>query len=157
MEFLKKCHDADIHTAIETSLFVSFESVEKVLPYVDLIFADLKHHYPIQHKEYTGVPNELIIDNLGKISDLNDNIIIRIPLIPGVNDSEADMNEFAKIINRLGQGIKAVELLKYNHMAQSKYNALGIDYTSFGDMAQDVEKISSLAEVMSKMLKINVC
>lgn len=156
MELLKKCKSEGINTAIETALFVPFENVEKVMPYADLIFADLKHHDSAMHKEYTGQGNEIIIENIRKVSKTHDNIIIRIPLIPGVNDSTDDMKAFAGVINTFDDGIKGVELLKYNFLAESKYERMGMDYTSFGTGSQTKEKIEELSQVLGKCINIPI-
>ena len=81
---LKKCKEEGIHTAIETALFVTWDSVERVLPYVDLVYADLKIAEGPKHKEYTGQSNEGILSNLRRLSDTGKEMIVRIPLIPGV-------------------------------------------------------------------------
>ncbi|MBQ2700092.1 MAG: glycyl-radical enzyme activating protein, partial [Clostridia bacterium] len=104
------------------------------------------------HKKYTGRSNQLILSNLKKLSALHDNITLRIPLIPGVNDSEDDMVLFAEIINTLGSGIRGVELLKYNYLAESKYTVAGKDYTRFGDNAQSDERVKALCEALQASL-----
>ena len=141
-ELLKKCKENGINTLIESAFYVPYENVKKVLPYVDCVYADLKIPEPDKHKEYTGHGNELIIENIRKLSFEFDNIFIRIPLIPGVNDGMDDMKKFKDIISTFGTGIKGVELLKYNYLAESKYNSLGKVYNSFGTTTQtdkDVE------------------
>lgn len=151
-ELLKKCRQAGVHTAIESSLSVPFESVEAVIPYVDLIFADLKHHSCEKHIEYTGSSNEHIVENIRRLSELHQNIIIRIPLIPGVNDSAHDMVKFGEIISTFHGGIKAVELLKYNYLARSKYESVGMDYTNFGTETQTQTLIGKLRQTLSDTL-----
>jgi len=143
-ELLKCCKKEGIHTAIESAFFVPFENVEAVLPYVDFFFADLKIPDPAKHKEYTSQTNELIIENIRKLSFLHNEITIRIPLIVGVNDSEEDMLEFAKIINTFGDGIKCVELLKYNYLAKSKYDAMDMQYNAYSDGTQQKDQLERL-------------
>ena len=155
-ELLKHCKENNIHTAIESAFCVPFENVKKVLGFVDLVFADLKHHDGEEHKKYTGRGNELIIENIKRVSEIHDNVIIRIPLIPGVNDSEADIREFSKIINTFGDGVKGVELLKYNYLAESKYEGLGMEYKSFGTEKQTEEQMKLLSAVLGESIRQKV-
>lgn len=154
----KKCKEANISTAIESAFFVPYANTEKVLPYIDFIFADLKIPDDKLHQKYTGASNELIIENIRKISNIHKCITIRIPLIPGVNDSEESMKAFSQIINTFGNGIVGVELLKYNYMAGSKYRLVGRQYTDFGGASQSDERVEILCQVLKENLsdKINV-
>jgi len=119
-----------IHTAIETSLYASAEVVRKVLKYVDYIFVDIKHMDPEKHRELTGVSNELILNNIRLIvNELRDekDIVIRIPIIPGVNDDRENLNNIANFIKSLKKEIP-VELLSYHELGKFKYAALGKEY-----------------------------
>lgn len=152
MELLKKCKSEGINTAIETALFVPYENVEKVMPYVNLVFADFKHYDSEVHKNYTEQGNELIIENVRKVSETHDNVIIRIPLIPGVNDSVFDMSGFGDVINTFGEGIKGVELLKYNFLAESKYERMGKRYVSFATESQSKEHLDRLVNALGGII-----
>ncbi len=149
---LKRCREEQISTCIESAFFVPWKNVEKVLPYVDHIFADLKLPDSERHRIYTGVPNTLILENIQRLSHLHNNITIRIPLIPGVNDTAQDMAAFAAIVNSFGPGICAVELLKYNYIAQSKYALLDRPYTAFSGGTQSKEYIDGLALCLKHQL-----
>ena len=89
-----------------------------------------------------------IHENIKRLSDEFKSIVIRIPLIPGVNDSKEDIKNFASIINLFGDGIKGVELLQYNYLAKSKYDALGMEYCDFGSQTQSEEKIKELYDLL---------
>ena len=91
VEFLKKCKDEYYHTAIETSGYGNFEDLKKISEVTDYIMFDIKHTIENDHKKLTGVSNKIIIENLRKISEFSKKIIIRIPLIPGLNDSEENI------------------------------------------------------------------
>ncbi|HEY93534.1 MAG TPA: glycyl-radical enzyme activating protein [Dehalococcoidia bacterium] len=97
------CRQAGIHTAIETCGFADWEQFKDVLQYTDLVLFDLKHMNSEKHCEYTGIPNELILENVRKIHhELGIPIRARIPVIPGYNDSVQDIHEFAKfVVNEL--------------------------------------------------------
>ena len=154
----QKCKEANINTAIESAFFVPYANVEKVLPFIDFVFADLKLPDDEMHQVYTGVSNKLIIENIRKASQTHKHITIRIPLIPGVNDSEDTMSAFARIINTFGSGIVGVELLKYNYMAGSKYRLVGRQYTNFGDTSQSDVYVETLCRTLKENLsrEINV-
>ncbi|MBE6730513.1 MAG: glycyl-radical enzyme activating protein [Ruminococcaceae bacterium] len=151
-EVLKYCREEKINTCIESAFFVPFENILKVINDIDFVFADLKIPDREKHKEYTGQYNDRIIENIRKTSEIHSNIIIRIPLIPGVNDSERDMADFARIINTFGCGVKGVELLKYNYLAESKYENLGKEYTKFSENTQSDGHLNSLVKALKESL-----
>ena len=124
-ELLKKCKSSGINTVVETALNVPWGAVDMVKNCADAFFVDLKHHDGRIHKKLTGAGNSLIIENIEKLSQVHRNITIRIPLIPGVNDGDDNLVKTAAIINRLGDGIRTVELLKYNNLAAGKYESVG--------------------------------
>lgn len=146
-----------IHSCIDTCGYVPQTSFEKVLPYADLFLYDLKKMDPEKHKEYTGVDNHLILDNLKYLCEKGARVIVRIPLIPGYTDSEEDMRQTAAFIrDALAGKIQRVELLPYNKLAASKYDSKTIwsDY-SLGTYplpemeAQSAEYIQSLADIFT--------
>ena len=129
-ETLKLCKENGIHTAIDTAGCVSWEHIEKIMPYADMFLYDVKCFDEQKHKEYTGVSNKLILENLKKISDTGDKeIIIRIPVIHGVNDDEKEMGMIAEFLK--GIRYTSVDLLPYHKMGEHKYDALDMDYTEF--------------------------
>lgn len=121
-EILKKCKENGIHTAVDTAGNVPWESFEKILPFTDLFLYDIKAFSSELHKIGTGVTNTLILENLKRLSGKTD-IIIRIPIIGGYNDSEAELEQIALFL----KGIKIIkaELLPYHAMGEHKYDALG--------------------------------
>ena len=149
-EIFKMCKKNGINTAVESAFYVPWKNVEAVIPYTDLFFADLKIADSEKHKKYTGQDNKLIIENIKKLSNRFDNIIIRIPVIPSINDSFEDFNGFAKILKSFGSGIKEVELLKYNNMAESKYSFSGKEYTKFADESQSKEQMEKYCEYLTE-------
>ena len=97
---LKYLRQEGIHTLIETAGLVSWEAFEKILPFTDHFFYDVKLINPEKHKEFCGAPNEQILNNLVRLSEKTEKITVRMPIIPGVNDKEADMKELADFIQR---------------------------------------------------------
>jgi pyruvate formate lyase activating enzyme len=119
-----------IHTAIETSLYAPTEVVKEVIKYVDYVFVDIKHIDPVRHRELTGVSNELILNNIRLVvNELSDGkeVVIRIPIIPKVNDDKENLKGIAEFIKSLKKEVP-VELLPYHELGKSKYTALGREY-----------------------------
>lgn len=126
IELLKRLKDAGFHTALDTSGYAQWETLEKVLEYTDLVLYDLKHMNPDKHQKHTGVSNERILSNLSKISDLRKKIWIRVPLIPGINDDPRHLKELTEYIG--GLNIQRTYLLPYHRIGVPKYEALNWEY-----------------------------
>lgn len=116
-----------IHTTVDTSGFASKETIEEVSPLVDLFLYDLKDMDTAKHQRYTGVSNQVILENLKYITDIGREVIIRIPIIPEINNSQEDLEAFRDFIRTLNN-IKQVALLPYHKIGQEKYNRLGKPY-----------------------------
>jgi pyruvate formate lyase activating enzyme len=122
---LKLCRDAGLHTAIETCGFAKWDTLKGILEYTDLVLYDIKHMDSARHKEYTGVPNELILENAKRIyEELDLPMLARLPIMPGYNDSPENMELTAQFIaNDLGGGLK-VHLLPYHRLGEAKYERM---------------------------------
>ena len=128
-EILSACKAEDISTCVESCLHVDHTAVEKVLPFTDIFISDIKHMDDEIHKKYTGASNKLILSNLEKLSAEDIRIILRIPLIPGINDDEKNMRETADFIkNKMNGKIEELQLLSYMRLGEEKYSSLGLDY-----------------------------
>jgi pyruvate formate lyase activating enzyme len=128
MTLCRACGQEQIHRAVETCGHVPWNVFTKLISELDLIFFDLKHIDPELHKQYTGVTNELILDNLRKLSVVFSPLIVRIPVIPGFNDAlETQKNIFSFLKNEL-ERVAAVELLPFHRLGSSKYKGLGRVY-----------------------------
>lgn len=149
-ELAQKCKKNQINTAVESAFFVPYDNVKKVLPYIDLFFADLKLPNAKKHREFTGQSNETVIENITRLSAEHRNIILRIPVIPGVNDSYEDMCGFAGIIKTFDSGIRKIELLKYNNLSENKYIASGRKYTKFAEETQTNAEMSRLCGYLAE-------
>lgn len=146
-EILKKCKENNIHTAVDTAGNVPWESFEKILPYTDMFLYDVKCAADELHKKWTGVSNKLILENLKKLSDkFNEDIIIRIPIIGGVNDNEEEMQKITKTLQKIRYS--EAELLPYHKMGEHKYEALSVKTNRFTvPKEKDIEKYK---EIISK-------
>ena len=153
-ETAEKCKENGIHVTIESAFHVPWANIEHVLPFTDLFYADLKLPDSAKHRLYTGQDNTLILKNLRRLSEIFPHMIVRIPVIPTVNDSEEDMKAFAEIINTFGNGIKEVELLRYNPLAKSKYEFSGREYTTFADAAQSDTEMQNLSRILTQNCRV---
>jgi pyruvate formate lyase activating enzyme len=120
ISLLKLCKEAAIHTTLDTCGYARWETVRRVLEYVDLVLYDLKHMDPVEHEKYTGVSNDLILDNARKIHELSVPLLARVPLIPGYNDTAENIVATARFIVNELDSIK-VHLLPYHRLGETKY------------------------------------
>lgn len=128
-EILRRCREAELHTAVDTAGNVPWESFEKIIKHTDLFLYDVKLFDSIKHKQYTGVGNERILDNLTKLFKCGANVYIRIPVIGGVNDNEEEMTAIKDFLSSYSP--KKTELLSYHAMGENKYDALDIKYEKY--------------------------
>ncbi len=126
-EILERCKDRGVHTAIETAAFVEWKAFEMVMGYTDLFLVDIKVMDPVRHREVTGAGNGKILDNIRRIGGTAIPLIIRIPVVPGINDNEENMEETAAFLQDFSN-LEYVELLKFHKMAGSKYHSLDRPY-----------------------------
>lgn len=128
LALVKKSKELGLNVDIETNSFTSYENMKSIAPYIDCFLMDVKIVDDEKHKYWTGVSNKIILDNIRKVSDeLGKDILIRVPLIPGINNSEKDLTLLADFVNSLKNKHK-VELLNYHEIGISKYDACGMDY-----------------------------
>lgn len=119
-EILIKSKDAGLHTAVDTSGYASFEIIESIYDYTDLFLYDVKIIDNELHKKFTDVSNELILENLNKLTHRGNKVHIRIPLIPGITDTEKNLSDIINFLNSI-DNIRQIDLLPYNKISESKY------------------------------------
>lgn len=128
-ELFKVCREEKIQTCCESSLYVDWKEVEKILPYTDIIIADIKHMDTNMHKKYTGVYNDRILKNLKNLKNEKQELILRIPIIPNVNDNMANIESTADfILKELGGRVRTLQLLSFMHLGEEKYSSLNMPY-----------------------------
>lgn len=155
-EVLRACRAHDIHTVVDTSGFATWEVLDSIRGDVSLFLYDLKSMDDERHKQYTGVSNELILSNLRRLDDVGVYCVVRIPLVPGVNDDEENLVESGKFLASL-PNIVSVELMGYHEIAKGKYEALGMEYRLPGAKAPSVESMKWAAGVIEGFgLKVRV-
>ncbi len=129
-ELLDSCKKEKIHTAVDTAGAVPWRSFEEILPYTDMFLYDVKSMNSQRHKEYTGVGNEQILENLSRLLQMQKRVWVRVPIIPGVNDTLEEMRALRAFLLANGYP-KKVELLPYHRMGEMKWKALGQKATLF--------------------------
>lgn len=139
LELLKKCHENGIHTAIDTAGNIPFEYFERIIPYTDLFLYDVKLIDNDKHKQFTGVSNNWILENLKKLLISGASVWVRIPIIPGVNDSITEMRAVKGFFDSVSKP-ERVELLPYHAMGESKYDALSMEKHSFSVPSEETMK-----------------
>ena len=140
----KECKAHGIHTAVDTAGHVPFDYFERIIPYTDLFLYDVKCFDSDTHKRYTGVGNSLILENLKKLLATDSKIWVRIPVIPGVNDTDAEMLKIQAFLNSVRMP-ENIELLPYHAMGEHKYAALGKEVHPFS--APCKEKMKHLENI----------
>ena len=142
-EMLKTCKKNDLSTVIDTCGYVSTDSFKRIYKSTDLFLYDLKLFDDELHKKYTGVSNKLIKENLEFLSSVNSNVIIRIPLIPEITDTEENLSTISNYL--LGfNNIARIDLLPYNKLAEDKYRRLNKE-SKLGNIETQSE--NKLAEI----------
>ena len=154
LELFKACKQEGVHTCLESSFYSNWNRIEKLIPYTDLFISDIKLMDSIRHKKYTGVENQKILKNLQKLSTITKEIILRIPVIPTVNDNPDNMKATADfIVNEMSGNIRALQLLSFMRLGEEKYESLGIPYKmrnlSF-DRAEFQEQVNHIAEYFTE-------
>lgn len=143
---LRKLKSKGVHTAIETTGYAAPDIFGKILTEVDLLIIDVKHHDRELHKRWTGVDNELPLRNLATAIGAGGPVVVRIPVIPGVNDSLADARAFADLLRPIG--VAGVQLLPFHQFGSRKYELLGWDYRMDGVPALHEEDLEPFRQAM---------
>lgn len=146
LDLLMKCKENGLQVALDTSGYAPWSVVEAIMPLVDLFLYDLKLIDDDLHRKYTGVSNELILENLKKLSSHNKRIFIRLPLIPGVNDSMALINATCDFLKDLN--IEQVNLLPFHQTAIKKYENIQSKYKLSKLQSPSEEKIDALKKII---------
>jgi pyruvate formate lyase activating enzyme len=123
-DLLRACQTRGVHTALDTCGHAPWEVLDGVREDVDLFLYDLKLMDDARHREFTGVSNELILGNLEALSRKGHQIVLRVPIIPGINDDEENLRRIAVLAADL-PSLERVDLLPYHRIGRDKYQRLG--------------------------------
>ncbi len=145
-----------ISVGIDTCGYVPWENLEQMLPFIDFFLWDIKHMDPETHKKLTGVSNKPILSNAHSVSERNIPVYVRVPLIPGCNDSEENIRatcEFAKSLSSL----VSVDLMPLHHLGKARYDSLNRDYLISDTLTTSESTIQKIKQlVQSYGLNCNI-
>lgn len=145
LELLQALHREGISTALETNMLVPFDIYEPLLAETDLLMFDVKLLEAGLHTKWTGTENRELLENAIHAARVRP-YIIRTPLIPGVNDNEKEIGAIARFISGLEGELLYYELLRFNPLGESKYQALGIENSFAGVKPGSEQAAEQLAE-----------
>jgi pyruvate formate lyase activating enzyme len=120
---LEECRNRGVHTTVDTTCYAKLEVLQRVTPLVDLFLCDVKHMDSEIHRKITNVSNELILSNIRWLAESGAKIVIRMPFVPGYNDSDSNVEALGEFLASLGS-ILYVELLLYNSAGREKAKRL---------------------------------
>ena len=147
---LQGAKDMGVSTAIESTAFAKYETIESLLPYLDTYLMDIKHLNSAKHKEYTGVENKRILENAMKIAESRQTeLVIRVPVITGFNDTEQEILEIATFADML-PGVRKIHLLPYHSFGRGKYEGLNRDYPMGNAPHPEPAKMEQLKALVEK-------
>jgi pyruvate formate lyase activating enzyme len=153
---LARLRDCGVHTVVETSGMGKWQDLCNIAKYTDIFYYDIKTLDNEKHLIYTGVGNKIILDNLKELAELmpNGGITLRVPLIPGYNDSIDEIAEIYKLAQELQ--IHDVHLLRYNTSAPAKYQWLDLPYKPGSLERQSDEYVDKLCEIAPEGINVSV-
>jgi pyruvate formate lyase activating enzyme len=149
LALLQACKEKEIDTAVDTCGFATWETLERVREYVDLFLYDLKLMDDARHRKFTGVPNEPILSNLRALSQRGHNIVLRVPIIPGINDDDESVCQIGAFAATLPH-LNGVDLLPYHHIGVDKYARLNKTYELPETRSPSDERIAKIAHILQE-------
>jgi pyruvate formate lyase activating enzyme len=141
---LTACKSQGIHTAVDTCGFAQSDVLERISSKVDLFLFDVKFPGPDRHRQFTGVSNDLILENLSMLVRNKKPVVVRIPVVPGVNDADADLRASMELLQRIG--IRRVDLLSYHETGMEKYRRLGSECRLQNVTPPSMERMQELSD-----------
>ncbi len=146
---LKKCKEHKIHTAVDTSGFAAWARIEKILPYTNLFLYDLKLMDDEKHRQFTGVSNQVILENLSRLNNTQAQVHVRVPIIPSINDDDENLRATATFLSTL-KNIQQIDLLPYHNIASDKYQRMAQEYTLKDIKTPSTKEMQRLAAIFEK-------
>ena len=150
-EVLRECRERGIHTAMETSFHAPYASIEKVLPWLNVLYVDIKQMDGALHREWVGPDNTLTLENIRRVDQSGHplDIFVRIPMVPGANDSDANLAATAEFCRSLRK-LKEIELLAYHRLGTDTYRHLGREYLLQGVLPPSRDRIVERAGFLAR-------
>ena len=146
LEALARLRDEGVHTALDTCGFASWEVLQAAAGLAGLVLYDIKLMDEARHKAATGQSNRTILDNLKALAGIHRSIWIRVPIVPGINDDEANLEATARFLASLA-GVRQVDLLPYHRTGAAKFARMGRDYDLGEVQPPTPERMEALAAI----------
>jgi pyruvate formate lyase activating enzyme len=147
LALLRACKEKEIHTALDTCGFARWETLDRIREHVDLFLYDLKLIDEEKHRRFTGVSNELILENLQALSQRGHDIIVRVPVIPGVNDDDESIRQIGAFAAKLPH-LDGLDLLPYHHIGMDKYTRMNKTYQLVDVRPPSDERMAKIANIL---------
>jgi len=145
---LQACREKEIHTALDTSGFAAWETIERIRGYVDLFLYDLKLIDDARHRQFTGVSNAPILRNLQALSQRGHAIRLRVPVIPGINADDESVRQIGAFAAALAH-LDGVDLLPYHAIGVDKYARLNLAYKLPETRSPSDERLTEIAHILN--------
>ncbi len=142
---LELCKGAGLHTAIETAAVCTWEDLAALLPWLDLLIVDLKHMDDARHRQATGASNRHVLSNLRRLARADRPLIVRTPVVPGVNDTPEAIADIARFVSQFSN-LLYYELMPFHRLAGAKYESLGLPNPADALEAPPREAMEALAQ-----------
>ncbi len=147
---LDQCRRREIHTAVDTTGYGDLDDLLTIASRTDLFLYDLKLMDDEEHRKYTGVSNQKILANLKALSQCHGGIIVRIPVIPGVNDGRDSLSRTGEFVSGLS-GVREIDLLPFHKAGIDKYRRLAKAYSLPGTEPPESEAMEEMAKVLERV------
>ena len=146
--FLALCKRQFIHTTVETCGYTREAQLDKILEHVDLVYVDIKQMDDARHREITGVSNEWILANIRRVAKVRP-LILRVPVVPGCNDTIGNIKATAEFASSLGKNLLRIELLPYHKLGMHNYIRMGRDYLLKDIDPPELEQMDELRQIVN--------
>lgn len=153
-EFFALCREAGISTAVESNLQAEWACVEQLLPLVDEWMCDFKIFDGALHREMTGVGNERVRENLGRLIGSGAKVVVRTPVVPGVNDNETEIGNICRMLLPFEDRLLGYELLRFHTLGFDKFAACGMKNPLAGARELSKERFETLRSFAKSILRI---
>ncbi len=150
LRLLEACGEKGLHRVLDTSGYASREALRKMVEAAEEVFFDLKVVDDAKHRDLTGVSNKRILENLRWLLKTGKPVTLRVPLVPGLNDTPEDLDALADLVGELEQlgEIRQVEILPYHRIGSGKYASLGKEYSLAGLLPHSKQQLQEIADYL---------